>query len=126
MDYAAFHNLEVRVRQLEEIVAKLQGIAPPKPMEEVKYEPVRFDPLANATMPSQVMAEMSRLDCGNPMEGVRALSAGRGMIREGSPKDSPGQQRANGTEDAPRVGRDPIGTAHERAVIDAIGGKGGK
>jgi hypothetical protein len=77
MDYAAFHALEVRVRQLEETVAKLQGLEPPKPREEVKYEPVRFDPLANAVMPPSVMAAMTAVDCGDPRDAARALAMSR-------------------------------------------------
>jgi hypothetical protein len=96
--------------------------APPKPFVEEPWQPI--DWTARMSMPTSTLTEMARQGCGDPRSDAAALSAGRGMIQQGSSKD-PSQQRAVGQRGwiEPRP-LGPVGTAYERSVIDAIGGKG--
>jgi hypothetical protein len=73
-------------------------------------------------MPASVMAEMARLGCGDPRADAAALSAGRGMLKQGSERD-PGQ-RAVGQHGY--VDQKPLshhGQRYGDSVIDAIGGE---
>jgi hypothetical protein len=95
MDYAQFHALEARVRQLEEVVARLQGIEPPKPKPVEPYVEKPHQPIdwtSRMSMPPQALEEMAKLGCGDPMADAAALSAGRDMVRRGSKVD-PSQQK---------------------------------
>jgi hypothetical protein len=124
-EYPLNHRHEERIRRLEEQVATLLGIEPPKIVEPVKSEPMpRWDPTANLGMPASVMREMAKVDCGNPMDDVRAMNAGRGMVKQGSKSDP--SQRAVGErgwiEPAPLRHHGP--SYADRIVDDGIGGKG--
>jgi hypothetical protein len=127
MDDGQIHALEVRVRQLEEAVARLNGVEPPKPKRVEPYveKPHRpYDPTVAMGMPASTLEEMARLGCGDPMGDAAALSAGRGMVKQGPSRD-PSQQRGVGTrgwiEPAPLQHH---GQSYGDGVVDAIGGAG--
>jgi len=94
-------RIEERLRRLETLVgrmyAKVMGEEcpePPKPFEAEPYQPIDWS--ARMSMPASAMEEMAKVGCGDPRADAAALTAGRGMIRQGSSKD-PSQQRAVGT-----------------------------
>ena len=124
------HQLGNRVKRLEElmerVVAKVLGEEMPRlPKEEpfVAQPMPRFDPTANLGMPASTMAAMTAVDCGNAMDDVRALNAGREMVRQG-PKADPGH-RAVGDRGwiEPRPLASHGQSAADRMVDEAVGGE---
>jgi hypothetical protein len=128
-DYQFDERLKRLETMMERVVARVLGEEMPrlpKIEEPFKAEPFQpYDPTAAMGMPASVMAAMTAVDCGNPMDAARALSADRDMVKQGPSKD-PSQQRAVGQRgwveprDPPHFGQ----SAADRMVDEAVGGAG--
>jgi hypothetical protein len=122
-------QFEERLKRLETMYERMylkimgeEAPAPPKPFVEEPWQPIDWS--ARMSMPASAMAEMAKVGCGDPRADAAALSAGRGMVKQGPSKD-PGQQRAIGE----RGWIEPKPLAHHGqryadTVIDGIGGAG--
>jgi hypothetical protein len=97
-------QIEARLRHLEtmfnRMYAKVMGEempAPPKPFVEEPYQPI--DWTARMSMAPQALAEMTRVGCGDPRADAAALTAGRGMVKQGSEKDPSQRVMRSGWQD---------------------------
>ena len=130
MDYAQFHALEARVRQLEEVVARLQGLEPPKPkpVEPFVAEPWQpIDWTARASMPPLAMRELAEAVpkdmCG--AAEARALSAVAVGRQPVVGKSDPSQRvlgQGRGWVEPRKLPHH--GQSYADGVIDGIGGEG--